>query len=137
MTQSKSLILKNNEKELIRLVEFVEAFADECNLDPQTTMNINLALEEAIVNVMKYAFFDNLDHDIILRMHHHENTILMEVEDDGDPFNPLEQDEPDRNLSIEERPVGGLGIFLIKTLMTEVKYKRCEGKNILQLKKIL
>ena len=137
MTQAKTLILKNTENELSRLVEFIEGFAEEWNLNPEIIMNINLVLEEAFINVISYAYPDRMEHEITFRINREQNTLLMEVEDDGIPFNPLEQNEPDRNLPIEDRPVGGLGIFLIKKLMTETNYKRIGGKNILLLKKEL
>jgi len=137
MTQSKTLILKNTENELSRLVEFIDGFAEEWHLNPEIIMNINLVLEEAFINVISYAYPDRLQHEITFRINREQNTLLMEVEDDGIPFNPLEQNEPDRNLPVEDRPVGGLGIFLIKKLMTETNYKRIGGKNILLLKKEL
>lgn len=137
MNQSKTLILKNTEKELSSLAEFLEGLAKEWNLNPEILMNLNLVLEEAFVNVINYAYEDQLEHEITIHIQREQNTILMEVEDDGIPFNPLEGDEPDRSLPIKDRPVGGLGIFLIKQLMTEVKYKRNLQKNTLLLRKEL
>lgn len=137
MNKSRTLILKNTEKELSSLAEFLEGLAVEWNLNTEILMNINLVLEEAFVNVINYAYEDQLEHEITIRIQREQDTILMEVEDDGIPFNPLDWDEPDQNSPIEDRPVGGLGIFLIKQLMTEVKYKRNLEKNTLLLRKEL
>jgi len=137
MTQTKILILKNTKNELNRLVEFIEGFAIEWNLNPEIIMNLNLALEEAFVNVISYAHPDNLEHEIIIRANREENTIFIDIEDDGIPFNPLEMQEPDRNLPIEKQAVGGLGILLIRKLMSETTYTRSKEKNILHLIKKL
>ena len=137
MTQTTSLILKNDEKELGKLTEFIERFAADWDLDQEMTMKINLALEEALINVINYAYTDHLEHEISIRVSRDQNSLLLKIEDDGIPFNPLEAKEPDRNLPIEERHEGGLGIFLIKKIMSEVKYTRKADKNILLLKKEL
>ncbi|MCK5821263.1 MAG: ATP-binding protein [Bacteroidales bacterium] len=137
MTKPRILILKNSESELNRLAEFIEGLAEEWSLNPEIILNINLAIEEAFVNVINYAYSDQSEHELFIRIHREMNAILIEIEDDGIPFNPLEGIEPDMNLPIEDRTVGGLGIFLIKQLMTEVKYKRNLEKNTLLLRKEL
>ena len=98
-------------------------------------MQIKLALEEAVTNVILYAYPDKKDQDIRIDMSCENKRLTIVITDTGIAFNPLERQEPDLTLSLEERPIGGLGIFLVKQLMTEVTYSHSDGKNILTMTK--
>ena len=92
-------------------------------------------LEEAVTNVIQYAYPDKKDQDIRIDMSYENKRLTIVITDTGISFNPLERQEPDLTLSLEERPIGGLGIYLVKQLMTEVSYSRSAGKNILTMAK--
>jgi serine/threonine-protein kinase RsbW/sigma-B regulation protein RsbU (phosphoserine phosphatase) len=94
-----------------------------------------VALEEVIANVIEYGYPDDEEHKIILRLALHRKTITAEVEDDGVPFNPVRSPEPPVNAPIEDRPLGGLGIHLARSLMDELTYSRSGDRNILHMKK--
>jgi len=96
---------------------------------------VNVSLEELLTNVISYGYEDTQEHEIILRLSFADGEMTAEIEDDGRPFNPLEMTEPDINKPLEERQVGGLGIYLVRKFMTNLAYQRHEGKNRLTLKK--
>ena len=130
------LIISNKIEELSKLGEFVEKLCENFNLSPELVMNINLALEEAVSNVILYAYKDRHETEQIeIVAQHSDNKLIFTLADNGTPFDPTLNTDPDLTLSIEERPVGGLGIFLIKKIMDKVEYRRENGKNILSMSK--
>ncbi|MBC8616186.1 MULTISPECIES: ATP-binding protein [Parabacteroides] len=130
-----TLHIKNELEQLTRLYEFLDLHASAYGLEEQLTMQIKLALEEVVTNVILYAYPDKKDQDIRIDMNYGNKQLTIVITDKGTPFNPLEMKEPDITLPPEERPIGGLGIYLVKQLMTEVTYSRSSGKNILTMTK--
>lgn len=99
---------------------------------------MRLACEEALVNIINYAYGDGVGEvDIIYDFYPDDGKFVVRLIDEGIPFNPLERDTPDIDLPMDEREIGGLGIFMIKEIMDEVQYKRENGKNVLILIKYL
>ena len=96
---------------------------------------LQLALEEAVVNVMEYAYPAGSHGDVNIRVTFDGLLLRMIISDNGIPFDPTEVYAADTTLSAEERPVGGLGILLIRELMDIINYEREDGKNILTLTK--
>lgn len=129
------LHLRNETAELTRVREAVEELAIDAGLPSRITFALQLALEEALANVITYAYGDGDEHSIGLRLALRGREIVAEIEDDGQPFNPLERPPPDIEAPLEDRPVGGLGIHLVRTLMDDVAYERRGGKNVLVLRK--
>lgn len=130
-----TLHIKNELEQLTRLYEFLDLHASAYGLEEQLTMQIKLALEEVVTNVILYAYPNKKDQDIRIDMNYGNKQLAIVITDKGTPFNPLEMKEPDITLPPEERPIGGLGIYLVKQLMTEVTYSRSSGKNILTMTK--
>ena len=126
-----TLHIKNELEQLTRLYEFLDLQASTYGLEEQLSMQIKLALEEVVTNVILYAYPDKKDQDIRIDMNYRDELLTIVITDNGTAFNPLEMKEPDISLPPEERPIGGLGIYLVKQLMTEVIYTRSSGKNIL------
>lgn len=129
-----TLHIKNNPDQLALLYDFLEQQAGHCGIDATLLIQIKLAMDEAVTNVIQYAY-PYSEGDIRIDMGCEEGLLKIVVTDNGIRFNPLENQEPDITLSAEERPIGGLGIFLVKQLMTDVRYDRSEGKNILTMTK--
>src|SRR6185436_5473292 len=103
---------------------------------PKDILNaVELSLEEHLMNVISYGYSDPAEHEIILRLTLAEDELWIEIEDDGAPFNPLEYPAPDTAVPLEAKPVGGLGIHLMRKMMTALEYSRFEGRNILVMKK--
>jgi anti-sigma regulatory factor (Ser/Thr protein kinase) len=136
-TKIKHFVIENQIGELSSLAEQIDDLAAQWELTPAMAMNINLVIEEAVSNIIFYAFNNNKKHKIKISMSVENNLLTIKITDDGVPFNPLAQQLPDINLPAEERPVGGLGIFLISQMMDEMNYIRKGNENILTLKKSL
>ena len=131
----KHFVIENQVGELTAMAEKMMELAKKWELPQAITVNINLVIEEALTNIIFYAFPDNNKHDIKVSVTLNNNMLTIEITDDGIPFNPLSQQQPDITLPAEERPVGGLGIFLISQIMDKMDYKRHENQNILTLSK--
>lgn len=129
------ICIGNNIEELPKLAMKVEELGDKWELPMPLVMNLNLVLEEAITNIIFYGYTDKEVHDIMIQFEKEQAEMTIQIIDDAQPFDPTKKDHPDVNLSIEEREVGGLGIFLIYKIMDTVEYKRENNKNILTLYK--
>ena len=131
MSDNITVELKNNISETERLSQIVSDFSEANGLSIGDSYALNLSLEEILANVISYGYEDNSEHTITIRISLKDKQLIAEVEDDGKPFNPLEAPEPDIEIPLEDRPVGGLGIYLVRNLMDGLEYKRELGKNIL------
>jgi len=133
----KYFVIENQIGELSSLSKKIEETTQEWKLSPELAMNINLAIEEAFSNIVFYAYNDGGKHKIKISLSVYKNEIKIQIADSGIPFNPLGQKAPDVSLPLEERSVGGLGIFLISQIMDEVEYARKDNQNILTLIKYM
>ena len=133
----KYIILANEISEISKLNAFVEDIGNEFSLTPDVIFNLNLVLEEAVVNIINYAYPKEEHESIYLSAKMHEGSIVMVLTDTGKEFDPTMVPDVDVTMSADERQIGGLGIFLIRQIMNEVKYERIDGKNILTLEKKL
>lgn len=131
----KEIKISNDLNEIGVLATFIEELGEELSLSAETTMNINLALEEAVANIIMYAYPSEEQHSILLRVTATEKQLIFLLTDKGASFDPTQVDEVDITLPIEERPIGGLGIFLIRSIMNEISYQRIDNENQLIMKK--
>jgi serine/threonine-protein kinase RsbW len=129
------LILKNKPEEKRRLEPALQEFAREHNLPAKVLQAVDLALVEHLTNVMTYGYEEAAPRDVRIRLTVDGGWVQVEVEDDGRPFNPLAAPRVDTSLPLEEKPVGGLGIHIIRQFMDELDYHRTGGKNILRMRK--
>ena len=97
--------------------------------------NINLALEEAVANIIMYAYPSQEEHIILLKVTSTPKQLVFLLTDKGASFDPTQVEDTDITLSLEERPIGGLGIFLIRSIMNEISYQRLDNENRLTMKK--
>ena len=132
-----SVTLVNERSEVERLSGLVEAFGEEQGLPADAIFAVNLALDEVVTNVIRYAHDDARQHSIFVRLTLEQDALVAEVEDDGRPFNPLDAPVPDIGAGIEDRPIGGLGIHLVRSVMSAVEYRREDGRNVLTIRKRL
>ncbi len=130
-----SVTLVNDRSEVERLSRLVDAFGAAEGLQPDSIFSVSLALDEVVTNIIRYAHDDGRQHPIVVRLTLEPGVLTAEVEDDGRAFNPLEAQAPDLHASIEERPIGGLGIHLARSVMSSVEYRREAGRNVLTMKK--
>ena len=133
----KSIVLPNDTKEVPRLSAFVDEVCEALGFTAAVTMQLNLALEEAVVNVMEYAYPEGKSGSVLVEAEKSPDQIVFTINDSGTPFDPTAQTEPDITLSVEERPIGGLGIHLVRQIMDDIHYERKDDKNILTLIKKL
>lgn len=130
------LCITNDLNDISQLHDFVEKICVQANVDSSRTFQLNMALEEAVVNVMNYAYAEAQGQPILLETRREGDMLVFNLIDQGAAFNPLaEAPEADTHSEAEERPVGGLGVLLVRQLMDEVSYERREEKNILCMKK--
>lgn len=104
---------------------------------PKMQFTFRLVIEEIVVNVVNYAYADDTEGYLDIAIEAADDTVTITFTDGGTPFDPLAKEDPDTTLSLEERPIGGLGILLVKKMMDSVAYRYEEGHNILSLTKRL
>lgn len=137
-TNEKYLEIKACIDNIPEIKKFTDEIAKAVQMPHKEKMDINLALEEAISNIIFYGYKNEKDakeHTIIVEAKISTEKIIFNIKDSGIAFNPLENKDPDITLSTEEREMGGLGIYIIKQLMNQVTYQRIENHNLLTLKK--
>ena len=117
------------------MTEFVERTAEQANLDPSVTMTLTLAIEEAVANVMKYAYPKGEVGPIEINATINDGSLSFTIKDSGTPFDPTQVKKADITLSAEEREIGGLGLHLIRNIMDTVEYHHTSNQNILTLTK--
>ena len=127
--------LKSNLSELNTLCRHLEDCGSRMGLPQRCLFEINLGLDELFTNIISYGFKDNREHRIKFSLAKDKETLVVKVEDDGIPFNPLEVAGPDAVPDIDSIRIGGLGIHLVKNMMDDVNYQRVKGKNKLIMKK--
>lgn len=131
----KSITLPNDVQEIPLLSEFVDNVCETVGFDMATTMNINLAIEEAVVNVMNYAYPAGEQGEVSIKAVANKHNLKFIICDNGIPFDPTAQKDVDITLPSEEREIGGLGIHLVRTIMDSINYERVNGQNVFTLRK--
>lgn len=130
-----TLSLKNDLTEIARASAAVEELGERHHATPDAIYAINLALEEVLTNTISYGYDDGAAHEIVVDFNLRENELTVTLTDEARPFDPLQAPAPDVNAPLEDRPIGGLGIHLAKTMMDGMHYRHEAGKNILTMKK--
>ena len=118
---------------LQKSVAFVSSFTRNLGFDPRRLSEIELCVEEILVNIFNYAYPGESGEVKISCRSGPGGTLTIEIVDSGIPFNILSSDDPDVSLNIDERHIGGLGIYFVKQLMDRVEYRRENNKNVLLL----
>ena len=131
--ESVSLKIAPSLDQLERITAVVEDLGERDDWPPDLIFKVNLVLDELWVNVVHYS---GATGDVEVSLDTDADEVRLEIADDGRPFDPLsEAVEPDLNAALEERPIGGLGIFLVREMMDELHYRREDGKNRLAMVK--
>lgn len=115
----------------------VEDFGAAMGLPPKVIFHLTLCLDELVTNIIDYGYADYDEHPIDVTLHLDDDMLTIRVEDDAQPFNIFEAPEPelDKPLEERERPVGGMGVHLVKNMVDHIDYERKDGRNILTLTK--
>ena len=133
MTERLFLRIPPNHNQLEQIPAAVEEFAERDNWPPDLVFKLNLVLEELGVNIVNYS---GATGEIEISLASDDETVTIEIADNGRPFNPLtELDTPDISAPLGERPIGGLGVHLVRSMMDELSYSREDGMNRLAMTK--
>ncbi len=127
--------LKSKLSKLKTLRQHLNRFAQVIGLPQNCLLEVNISLDELFTNVVSYGFEDDLEHEVSFTLQIDHEKLIISVEDDGKPFNPLEAQAPKIPSHPADIKIGGLGIFITRKLMDEISYKREDGKNKLTLMK--
>lgn len=137
MDNKKTLVLNNQLEEIEKLPVLLEEVCSQWQLPVSVEASLNLVLEEAVVNVIQYAYPEGEEGTLTIEVEWkaEENILQFTLSDGGNPFDPTAVPDADTSLSVEERPIGGLGIFLIRQMMDCVEYRYYNNRNTLVMQK--
>jgi len=127
--------LNGGPEEIPVLSEAIEKFAADNGVPQDMVFKINLSLDELLTNILSYGYPEGGERKISVSLAIQDQTIVIEARDNAVPFNPLEKTEPDISQDVDERPIGGLGIHIVRKMMDEIAYRRDTEFNILTMKK--
>ena len=135
VSQEYKFELKNELSELNALNRHLNTWGGAIGLADNSIARINICLDELFTNIVLYGFDDDGEHIVKFALQGDSNFVVINIEDDAKPFNPLEKVDPDFPENVEEAKIGGLGILIIRKIMDNVTYERSQGKNKLTMKK--
>ena len=131
----KGIVLSNDTQEVPQLNAFVEEVCQTVGFSQPVMMQIKLAIEEAVVNVMKYAYPSGHRGEVTIEAASNDVRLKFTIIDSGKPFDPTVQSEVDTSLSAKQRKIGGLGIHIMRQNMDSINYERMGNLNVLTLRK--
>ena len=132
-TMEETLQMKNDIHDVTKFSTFMKSVVEKSGIEKSLGRQLRLAVEEAVVNVINYAYPIGQEGDIEIRIMCNGETLKTVIIDSGVAFDPTLQEKVDTSLSVEDRQIGGLGILLVRELMDTISYEREKGKNILTL----
>ncbi|MBQ7690298.1 MAG: SpoIIE family protein phosphatase [Muribaculaceae bacterium] len=132
---NEAITLPNDVGNVKRLNTFVDGITAQLHLPAAMARQIKLAIEEAVVNVMEYAYPRGTNGTVDIQAKSNGRRLTFVITDNGAAFDPTATAPADITLAVDERPIGGLGIFLVRQLMDSINYERIDGKNVLTLRK--
>ncbi len=134
MSAKRSLSIATEIGELARISTAVEELGQAEDWPPDLVYQVNLVLDELVVNIINYGHEGDPNHEIEIGLAWEVDALTIEIVDDSPAFNPLsDAPEPDLSSALEDRRVGGLGVYLVHTLMDELHYRREQDRNHLTL----
>ena len=129
-------IVRNSLSEIPVFAEALETFGEQNGVPSTVIFNFNLAVDELLTNIINYGYDDDAaDHQIRMHVLIENDVMSIEIVDDARAFNPLTAAEPDVGAPMHERPIGGLGVHLVRTMMDDVTYAYRDSCNVLKISK--
>ncbi len=129
--------LKGEVSELKTLRRHLNIWAQVARLSKSCTLEVNLSLDELFTNIVSYGYDDDLEHSVSFTLRMDDDILMISIEDDGRPFDPLKAELPKIPVDPANIKIGGLGIFITRKLMDEICYERNRGRNKLMLRKVI
>ena len=133
--QSFAMTIGNELTDIKLVIEKFMEFSSANGMSGTISNPVCMAFDELLTNIISYGYVDRARHEIGIKVSLLHDAVIIVITDDGLPFNPFTREEPDTELSIEERGIGGLGIHLVKNVMDEAYYKRHIDSNVITLVK--
>jgi len=133
--ESLNLEVRNSRDAIAPASAKAEAWLEQHDPSPQALNLVLLAIEELVTNCIKYGYDDAAEHTILMALSIDDESLVMNVIDDGGPFDPLVAPAPDFSLQVEDRSIGELGLHLLRGLADHMAYERRDGTNRLTLTK--
>ena len=133
--ESLKISLANDLRELARIAERIDEFCDDRNLGPQIGYAVNLSVDEILTNTISYGYDDEEPHEIEIVVSMQGDAIVVVIVDDSTAFDLSRTPDADVESSVEERALGGLGLFLVHQMMDGVEYRHVDGRNVVTLTK--
>ena len=127
------VIVKNELSEITTVQERFQEFGKAHGFSKDLERKMDMIVDELLGNVILYAFNEGGEHEIEITAEQVRNRLTVTISDDGVPFNPLLIDPPDTSLATKDRPLGGLGILLVRKMADDILYQRRIDKNVLTL----
>ena len=122
---------------VLEILKAIQNTPEMTSCSREVVMILRLACEEVVMNIASYAYPDDEEGFIEVEIDKKDDRIVIIFKDGGVPFNPKDQKMPDTKLPLEQRRIGGLGIFLVISKMDDVRYAYMDNKNVLTIEKIL
>lgn len=135
MSEIQTISIRNDLHEIQRVGHMIHAFVVNHHLPLSLVMDFTLASDELLTNVISYGYDDEQEHNIHLQIKCDASALVLRIEDDGRAYNPFSAPTPNLTTELLDRPVGGLGIYLVGQLMDQMEYERKLNKNIILLRK--
>ena len=129
------IVLDGQPAERASVVRGLEEFCREHQIPKQVMNAADVALEEHLTNVLNYGYEAGAPHRVVVDLKSDNGCLCVAVEDDGKPYDPLARPPVDTSLPLAEKPIGGLGVHLMRQFMDELSYARETGKNVLRMRK--
>ena len=129
------MTVTNKVSEIAKLNAFVQSATTAIHMESDLARKIKLAVEEAVTNCIEYAYPPRTIGNVTVDIEADDSKIRFIITDSGADFDPTKVSKADTTLSVDERPIGGLGVFLVRNLMDSINYERIDGKNILRMEK--
>ena len=130
---SERIVILNDISELRRMTQWLQASSAAADIPQGLVQMLDVCANEAVTNIISYAYDDGDRHEINLALTRTDGGARLEIRDDGRPFNVLDAPEHKMPLTLADAEAGGLGIHLIRRLMTHCEYRREAGHNVLCL----
>lgn len=124
-----TITIENDIKQIQDVAEHLESFGNANHISPKIVYQLNLSVDEILTNIITYGFSDSESHDITVSLSCSKSEVTIQIIDDGQQFDPLSYTPEGVEDELEDRPIGGLGIHLVKTMMDEIQYERINNEN--------
>ena len=132
----KEIVVEATIESIPKVTEFVDEQLEQLECPMKTQMQVDVAIDEIFSNIAHYAYNPEIGSATVrVEVTEEPLAVVITFVDNGVPYDPLAKADPDITLSIEERGIGGLGIYMVKKTMDDVSYEYKDGQNILRIKK--